>query len=336
MNDSTPRLLGTGFAVPTTVRTNDDPVFDWLKANNPAGMALFTGYDERRVLAPGEDLMTIMLPAAQSALQNAGITVADVDLLLGSGSVSEYESPNELVRLAALLGVRADCWTVPMHNPFTNFNAALVFADSMIRAGRACHVLICIGGNWTRHVDYHTPQAISAADGAGAAVVGLGGTGAHYELVDFATLNDFSYYGSMYMSGTPIEVTGQPPLWTNPVFQITQSGIEGFKTFGETQPPLAALNLMKKHGVTGAEMAMVSHQASSVLLEQWQAALNPAEYFNTIAEFANLALANVALNLACGLQRQEITMNWLLLLGIGPDMHASAVLLRRAGGGQGV
>ena len=47
-------------------------------------------------------------------------------------------------------------------------------SDALIRAGRATYVLIALGDNWTRYVSYHTPQSVSAADGAAALVMGFG------------------------------------------------------------------------------------------------------------------------------------------------------------------
>ena len=167
-----PRLIGLGYSVPPTRRTNDDPIFDWLKAHVPPDKNPFQGYKTRAVLAPGEDLMTIMVPAALNALEDAKLRPSDIDLLLGYASISPYATPNALSLLHRQLGLPERTWVVPLNNEFSNFNAGLVMADALIRAGRARNILIVVGGNWTRHVDYHTVQSISAADGAGAAVVG--------------------------------------------------------------------------------------------------------------------------------------------------------------------
>src|SRR5215472_1061615 len=104
MADRVPRVRGTGYAVPSKIRNNDDPIFDWLKAH-PQGNNPFQGYVDRRVLSDGEDLMTIMVPAAQQALLNADVDVSQVDMLLGVGSVSPYWNPNELCLLHKQLGL---------------------------------------------------------------------------------------------------------------------------------------------------------------------------------------------------------------------------------------
>ena len=72
-----PRIVGYGFSVPAKIRTNDDPIFDWLKTHEPRGTDMFQGYDQRRVLNTGETLMTIMLPACIKALTDAGTQTSD-------------------------------------------------------------------------------------------------------------------------------------------------------------------------------------------------------------------------------------------------------------------
>ena len=71
MAEFLPRIVGTGYAAPKTIRNNNDPIFDWIKQNKPK-VDPFKGYKQRRVLAKGEDLMTIMLPAASKLVMTGG------------------------------------------------------------------------------------------------------------------------------------------------------------------------------------------------------------------------------------------------------------------------
>lgn len=325
--------MGLGYAVPSQVRLNDDPIFDWLHQNTPPGKNLFDGYDERRVLGPDEDLMSIMVPAAQQALSNAGIDVEEIDLLLGTGSISAYRNPNALSQLHDKLGLPKRAWAIPIDSDFSNYNACLCLADAMIRAGRANNVLICVGGNWTRNVNYHTSQAISAADGAGAAVMRMSDDDDKWTLVDTHTIMATEYYGSMFTDSDLLTVSppqdGYSPLWTDHYFHITPEGIQGFVNFGEKVTPMAAVELMKRHGLSGDEVTLISHQASTVLMDAWSALIQPAQYIQTIQKFANTALANVSINMAWAEQNEPVLKNNLILLAMGPDMHANALLFRR-------
>src|SRR5262247_821042 len=130
MSDRHPRLLGVGYAVPQNIRTNDDPIFHWLR-DHPTKSDPFEGYVTRVVLGPGEDLMTMMVPAALNALSAAGLRASDVDVLLGYASVSEYQTPNELSRLHRMLGCPTRTYVVPLNSEFSNFNAGLLLADAL-------------------------------------------------------------------------------------------------------------------------------------------------------------------------------------------------------------
>lgn len=328
-----PRILGTGYAVPINKRGNDDPIFDWLKTNNPAGSALFKGYEHRRVLAPEENLMTLMVPAALRALKAAAVTPDEIDLLIGYCSVSPYETPNELGRLHHQLGLPPRAWVLPVNNEFSNYNASLVLANSLMAAGLVEKALVVVAGDWTRHVDYHTPQAVSASDGAGAAVLGFSGDGSRFRIVDARTLTDSSWFGTMFMQADP---SGQcPPVDPHPVlgsratFHITAAGLDGFREFGITRAPEPALEVMKRHNLTGADITLVCHQASTTLLDAWRAVIKPAQLIETVEQFANLVFASIAVNLAWADAANAIKKDSLLLLGLGPEQHAHAVLLQR-------
>jgi len=336
MSEMQPRIKGLGYEVPANIRTNTDPIFDWLNnwlKSNPKVGNPFTGYTTRHVLADGEDLMTIMVPAALKALADARVDASQIDMLLGYASVSPYPNPNELTRLHQMIGLPKSAWVVPLNNEFSNFNAGLVFADALIKAGRAKNILIVVGGNWTRHVDYHTVQSVSAADGAGAAVVGLSADPAKWQVLDQQTLTVSENYGTMYMQGAKYPqnppVDGHSALWSDTFFQITAAGFQDFGSFGGQAAPKAVLDLMAHNALTGADISLIAHQASQSLIDVWQKTILPAQLISTISNFANMTVANIPVTLAWSVANQPVTQSNLVLFALAPDMHANALLLRR-------
>jgi 3-oxoacyl-[acyl-carrier-protein] synthase III len=322
--DKAPAIIGVGYAVPPNIRTNDDPIFDWIKKHQPHGTDLFKGYKERHVLSDGEKIMDYLVPAAEKAIDASGVARDEIDLLLGDVSVSEYITPNELAQLHAELSLSERTWILPFNNEFSNFNASLAMASALIAAGRARNALLACASNWTRYVNYHTPPAVSAADGAGAAVMGATSDRSRFRVVDFETVSDTSYYGTMYM-----QPDRDGKLYTAPFYHITDAGQQGFVKFGETQPINATNRLLARNNLTGADIALMSHQASIVLLQAWQDGIKPAQYLQTLEQFANATLATIPMNLAC--LYDQIKTDWLVLLGIGADMHTNALLLQRNG-----
>ena len=91
-------IVGAGYALPPHIRTNNDPIFDWLRNHGypPDAAGPFTGFVERRVLAPPGTMAhlptcvtDLMVAAAQQALSEARLKAAQVDLLVGWASISE-------------------------------------------------------------------------------------------------------------------------------------------------------------------------------------------------------------------------------------------------------
>jgi 3-oxoacyl-[acyl-carrier-protein] synthase III len=333
MPAAAPRIIGLGYAVPMGRRGNDDPIFDWLRAHVPATSNPFQGYQTRAVLTPGEDLMTIMVPAALNAMADAGVQPSDIDVLLGHASVSAYANPNELSQLHRLLDLPERTYVIPLNCEFSNFNAGLLLGDALVRAGRARTILIVVGGDWTRHMDYHTVQAISAADGAGAAVMTPSSDPSRWQVIDQNTVTMTSYFGSMFMQGQPYAQMpprdGRQRLWSDAFFQITTEGMDGFRTFGGMVAPTAVTGLLERHDIPASSVSLIAHQASSVLFQLWQSQLQPAQLISTIAEFGNMTVANIPVNLAWSVEHDPITQDNLVLFALAPDMHANAVLLRR-------
>lgn len=326
-------LSGLGYAVGSDRRGNDAAEYKWLQDNVPPEeiAKLFSGYRTRAVLAEDESLGSLMQAAADMALGAAGQEADAVDLMTGYATVSDYLTPNALNELHKNLGARSDCWVLPVQSEYTNYLAGIAMARAFIRSGQAQHVLVVAGCNWTRYVDYHQPPAISVGDGAAAAVVSRGGSDDSFQWVDAGTLSDTDWYGSMSMA--PRELAGESSevrlgAFTKPVFNMhVGSGVEAFKEFGKKKPPELALSLLKRNGVSPQQVTVISHQASSVLLDAWREAISPARYLNTLEEFGNMTLASIGVTLAH--RYCEIDTDYLLLLGIGVQQETSAVLLRR-------
>ncbi|MCK9685008.1 hypothetical protein [Scleromatobacter humisilvae] len=326
-------LLGLGHAVPATIRTNDDPLFDWIKANQPNGNALFAGYVDRHVLGPDEAIEDCMVAAAKSALANARLAAADVDVVLGFASVSDYLSPNSLARVHAVLGLAPSCWVLPVNADFSNHSAALMLADGLVAAGRARNVLVVCGSNWTRHVSSHSPECVSAGDGAGAAVIGLTHDRTRWRVADREATFQTSGYGNMTMQGDALTVQAPPmPLpvsacYSEPYYHITPDGLAEFKTFGVDEPPAIVARLLERNAIAANTVAIIPYQASSTLLDAWDKALQPRQMLHTLAAYGNMVIANLAVNLSA--RSADIEGDCAVLLGLGPEPHATALLLRR-------
>jgi 3-oxoacyl-[acyl-carrier-protein] synthase III len=114
--------------------------------------------------------------------------------------------------------------------------------------------------------------------------------------------------------------------WTGPYYHVTESGLKHFGTFGGEKALLAARRVLQRQGIAAADVTLTGHQASQKLLDIWQKSLMPGAMFHTIAEFGNMTVANIPVNLC--LMQDTVRTPWVVALGLAGDMHAHAMLLR--------
>jgi len=341
MTESSIGIIGIASRLPDSIRTNDDPIFNWLREHHPEGSGLFTGYDRRHVLAEGQTVLDILAPAARLAIADADLDASQIDVVMGCISPNTYFVPPDLFALTRDLKLGERTLTIPLANDFNNFNVGVTLADAMIRAGRARNILIAIGGGWTRAVDYRTPQSVSAADGAAAAVVGMAASGRRpiWRLVDTEVIAQEQNFGDMFLIGdrrlAPPPEPGigsasdpdpETQNWTGPYYHVTASGLKHFGAFGGQIAPLAVSRLLQRQGIAAASVSLTGHQASQTLLDAWRQTLAPGAMFFTLPEFANMTVANIPVNLC--LMRDKVRTPWVVALGLAGDMHAHAILLR--------
>ncbi|QBD80941.1 3-oxoacyl-ACP synthase [Ktedonosporobacter rubrisoli] len=328
-------ILGCGYSVPPHIRRNDDPIFNQVKGTvNSRGIAekdLFTGMRERRYLDGDEQLETLMVEAAQIALNRANLLPADIDRLYGYATVSPYITPNALYAVHRGLKLSEQTLVVPVNNEFTNFLLSVLQAWEAIAAGHCTYALIVCGTNWTKFMDYTQGHALSVGDGAGAVVLG---PNAPFALVDYATQTLSEQYGAMTMQTRVISSHGQRHLLVDennvpiPTYEITlEEGIRSFQVSGMYGLPQMVNALLKKYDLSGKDIALITHQASRVLMDQWASSIQPKEYLDTFEQFGNLTLATYPVNLAY--HYHSITAGYLVFAAVGVGYHQTALLLKR-------
>ena len=161
------RILGTGSALPALTVTNDDLAKfldtsdEWIRTH--------TGIESRQVITD-ETLLQLAARAANAALENAGLTSADIDYLLCSTVQADTVTPSLGCVLQAEIG--AACPALDINGACAGFLYALDLADALLKAGKAARVLVVCAEGMSRMVDWSDRSTcVLFGDGAGAAVV---------------------------------------------------------------------------------------------------------------------------------------------------------------------
>jgi 3-oxoacyl-[acyl-carrier-protein] synthase-3 len=130
-----------------------------------------TGIHERRVAAPEEALSDLSLPAAKSALEQAGLDASSVDLLIVATVTPDMAFPSTGAILADQLGAK-EAAAYDLSAGCTGFVYALAQAHGMVASGLAEHALVVGGDVLSKIVDWEDRSTcVLFGDGAGAVVL---------------------------------------------------------------------------------------------------------------------------------------------------------------------
>jgi len=162
------RITGTGSYVPAKVLTNLE--LERIVATSDEWITERTGIRERHLANPGEACSDLAVKAAERALKAAGVSAAELDLILLATCTGDYPLPATACLVQHRLGATraAAC---DLSAACCGFVYALSVADAYIKTGLR-HVLV-IGSEVMSAITDWTDRntCILFGDGAGAAVV---------------------------------------------------------------------------------------------------------------------------------------------------------------------
>jgi 3-oxoacyl-[acyl-carrier-protein] synthase-3 len=166
------RILGTGRELPERIVTNDD--LAKMMDTSDEWIVHRTGIRERRYADPSVGNCHMGAAASRKALEKAGISTDDVDLVIFATLSPDMYFPGDGVLVQELLGLRT-VGALDVRNQCSGFVFALSVAEAYIKGGFYDHVLVIGSELHSRGIDFSTAGrdvTVIFGDGAGAAVLG--------------------------------------------------------------------------------------------------------------------------------------------------------------------
>ena len=164
-------IIGTGVYVPEKVLTNDD-LSRILGENINDFVETKVGIFERHVAADNESSADLATNAARNALENAGISAAEIDLIILATDTPEYLSPATSVIVQHRIGAK-NAGTFDVNAACSGFVTAFDTAFKFIIADKSYKNVLVIGCYaMTKYLDWKDKKTATLfADGAGAVVL---------------------------------------------------------------------------------------------------------------------------------------------------------------------
>ena len=317
-------VRGVGTALPRRIMKNAE--FEKLVETTDEWIVQRTGIMQRYIAQPDETTASLGEAAARAALDNAGLTPADIDLIVLATSTPDNTFPATAVAIQERLGMRHG-FAFDMQAVCSGFVYAIAAADAQLRSGMARRALVIGAETFSRLLDWSDrTTCVLFGDGAGAVVLeAMESTGALSDrgVIASSLRSDGSHREKLYVDGGPST--------TGTVGHLRMEGREVFKHAVGMITDVVE-DVLAKGGVTAADLDwFVPHQANKRIIDASAKKLGIAQekVVITVHLHGNTSAASVPLALGSAVADGRIRRGDLVLLeAMGGGFTWGAVLLR--------
>ena len=322
------RVAGTGSYLPELRLTNQDLVErlaktgletsdEWIKTRS--------GISARHFAAENQLTSDLAVKAAEAALSSAGITSADLDLIILATSTPDHLGgfPSTACVVQDKLGAHTSCAAFDVQAVCAGFTYALAIADAFIRSGSYKKVLVIGAETFSRILNFQDRgTCVLFGDGAGAVVLeaskeaGILSTALHAD----GSQRDILCVPGRAGNG---EVHGSPFM--------TMDGQAVFKLAVKVLEQVAHEALDKANLKPEQIDWLVPHQANIRIMEGTakKMGMSMDKVIVTVHEHGNTSAASIPLALDSGVRSGQIKRGQHLLLeGVGGGFAWGAVAIK--------
>jgi 3-oxoacyl-[acyl-carrier-protein] synthase-3 len=257
-------ITGTGHFVPPQIVTN----FDLEKVMNTTDewIRQRSGIRERRYAEEGVGSSDLGVEAARRAIEAAGISPAEIDLIIAATISPDHYFPGIGVQIQAKLGL-GPIGALDIRNQCSGFIYALSVADHYIKAGTYKKILLVAAEVQSHNLDYSDEgrdMAVLFGDGAGAVILepddGDDGRG----VLSTHLFADGNHIEDLWMENPSprLKPVFRKELFEQGKFYPRMDGKNVFKNASERMPE-AVLAALAANGLAIGDVALlIPHQAN--------------------------------------------------------------------------
>jgi 3-oxoacyl-[acyl-carrier-protein] synthase-3 len=300
-------VIGCGSATPTPILTNDD--LSQIVETSDEWIATRTGIKTRHVASETESLSSICAQAALDAIEMAGISARDIDLILLATSTPDdlFGSACQVQQsIGATKAVAFDLTAA-----CSGFVFALVTASQFIRTGTYKNVLV-IGADvlsrWVNWSDRNT--CVLFGDGAGAVVCQATEIGDR--LLGFELCSDGSQNASLNLAykGQPQSIAKDLTIASGTYQPISMNGREVYR-FAVAKVPEVIEKALYRANLTAERVDwLILHQANQRIMDAVAERLKiaPEKVISNLSRYGNTSAASIPLALNEAVRQGKIKL----------------------------
>ena len=314
-------MISAGGYLPERVVSNHDlaAVVDtsdeWIRQR--------TGIAQRHIVAEGEKTSDLARQAAERTLANAGMTGADIDLIIIATSTPDDTFPSTATKVQHQLGA-TKAIAFDVQAVCAGFVYALDVADAMLSSGRATRALVIGAESFSKILDWEDRSTcVLFGDGAGAVLLERSDNPEGYGVLASKLHADGAHRDILYVDGGPSS-SGT----------VGHLRMEGNKVFRHAVEKLSSVmdEVLEAAGMTVDQVDwLVPHQANIRIIEgmQKKMGLGDDRVVKTVHDHANTSAASIPLALSSALEDGLIKSGQVLAFeAIGGGLVWGASLVR--------
>ncbi len=319
-------ITGCGSYLPERILSNDelsamvDTTDEWIASR--------TGIRQRHIAAEGELTSDLAYQAALKALDGAGKTAEDLDLIILGTTTPDQTFPATATRVQAMLGMTGGM-AFDVQAVCSGFIFALSVADNFIRTGQVKTALVIGAETFSRILDWQDrTTCVLFGDGAGAVVLeaadaASGEGGEERGILSTHLHSDGRLNDILYVDGGPSS--------TQTVGKVRMAGKEVFRhavvNLADVVNEALAANGLSIHDIDW----LVPHQANKRILEGTarKLGIGTDRVVLTVDRHANTSAASIPLALDEAVRDGRIEPGHLILMeAMGGGLTWGSALIR--------
>jgi 3-oxoacyl-[acyl-carrier-protein] synthase III len=313
-------VLGCGAYLPARILTNQelatkvDTSDEWIVQR--------TGIRQRHIAAEGEMTSDLAVAAATRALEHAGVTAGELDLVILATATPDHTFPATATKVQSRLGMKRGA-AFDIQAVCSGFIFALATADNFLKTGQAKTALVIGAETFSRILDWEDRQTcVLFGDGAGAIVL-RAAPDSERGVLSTHIHTDGDNYDLLYVDGGPSSTmtTGHVRMEGREVFRHAVQRLS--EVVGEA---------LDQHHLTPRDIDwLVPHQANKRIIDGVGRKLDLAadKVVVTVERHANTSAASIPLAFAEAVHDGRIKRGDLVLLeAMGGGLSWGAALLR--------
>jgi 3-oxoacyl-[acyl-carrier-protein] synthase-3 len=293
-----------------------------------------TGVSERRFAdrSGSETASAMGALAARSALSDAGMSLADVDLIVNASGTVEQTIPDGGALLQRALGLgRSGVPALSVHATCLSFLAALDTVANAVALGRARCALIVSSDIGSAGIDWEDAESAGLFGDAAAAVVIVPSeeTSSAVLASRFATFGEDASLAEVRGGGTRQHPNDPSVTRKENLFHMEGPRLLR-RVLGRGRPFLEALQKEIGDEIDMSESIVIPHQASIAGLHMLRAfGIEDARVVTTLGHFGNCVAASIPLTLVHAVESGRLRRGELALLcGTGAGLSLGAIAFR--------